>query len=41
MVAVIHASSSLRNTLNDNEQKVKEQGAVCLAAVHYPKDVQD
>ncbi len=41
MVAVIHASSSLRNALNYNEQKVKEQVATCLAAVHYPKDVED
>lgn len=41
MVAVIHASSSLRNVLNYNEQKVKEQVATCLAAVNYPKDVQD
>lgn len=41
MVAVIHASSSLRNTLNYNERKVEEQVATCLAAVNYPKDVQD
>lgn len=41
MVAVIHTSSSLRNVLNYNEQKVKEQVATCLAAVHYPKDVED
>src|SRR3954463_8697867 len=41
MVAVIHASSSLRNALNYNEQKVKEQNATCLAAVNYPKDVED
>jgi hypothetical protein len=41
MVAVIHASSSLRNALNYNEQKVKEQMTTCLAAVNYPKDVQD
>lgn len=41
MVAVIHTSSSLRNVLNYNEQKVKEQVAICLAAVHYPKDVED
>lgn len=41
MVAVIHASSSLRNALNYNEQKVKERVATCLAAVNYPKDVQD
>lgn len=41
MVAVIHASSSLRNALNYNEQKVKEQAATCLAAVNYPKDAQD
>jgi hypothetical protein len=41
MVAVIHACSSLRNALNYNEQKVKEQVATCLAAVNYPKDVED
>jgi hypothetical protein len=41
MVAVIHASSSLRNALNYNEQKVKDQVAACLAAVNYPKDVED
>lgn len=40
MVAVIHSSSSLRNALNYNEQKVKEQVATCLAAVHYPKDLE-
>jgi hypothetical protein len=41
MVAVIHASSSLRNALNYNEQKVKQHVATCLAAVNYPKDVED
>lgn len=41
MVAVIHASSSLRNAFNYNEQKVKEQVATCLVAANYPKDVQD
>ena len=41
MVAIIHASSSLRNALNYNDQKVKEQVATCLAAGNYPKDVQD
>ncbi len=41
MVAVIHASSSLRNALNYNEQKVNEHVATCLAAVNYPKDVED
>src|SRR6478672_1617327 len=41
MVAVIHASSSLRSAMNYNEQKVKEQAATCLAAGHYPKDVED
>lgn len=40
MVAVIHTSSSLRNALNYNEQKVKEQVATCLSAVHYPKDLE-
>lgn len=40
MVAVIHSSESLRTALNYNENKVKEQQAVCLAAVHYPKDVE-
>src|SRR3712207_4717426 len=41
MVAVIHAGISLRNSLNYNEQKVKEQVAQCIAAVNYPKDVED
>lgn len=41
MVAIIHASSSLRRALNYNEQKVKEQVATCLAAANYPKDVED
>jgi hypothetical protein len=40
MVAVIHSGSSLRNALNYNERKVKEQVATCLAAVHYPKDLE-
>ncbi len=40
MVAVIHASSSLCNALNYNEEKVKEQVATCLAAAHYPKDLE-
>ncbi len=40
MVAVIHTSSSLRNALNYNEQKVKEQVATCLSAVNYPKDLE-
>ncbi len=41
MVAVIHSSSSLRNALNYNEQKVKKEVATCLAAVNYPKDLED
>src|SRR5215210_4277783 len=41
MVAVIHTSNSLRNALNYNEQKVKEGAAICLAAVNYPKDVDE
>jgi hypothetical protein len=40
MVAVIHSGSSLRNALNYNEQKVKQEVATCLAAVNYPKDVE-
>lgn len=40
MVAVIHSSSSLSKALNYNEQKVKEHIATCLAAVNYPKDVE-
>lgn len=40
MVAVIHSSSSLRNALNYNEQKVLNGQAKCLAAVNYPKDVE-
>jgi len=41
MVAVIHASSSLRNALNYNEQKVKQGVATCLTAANYPKDAED
>jgi hypothetical protein len=41
MVAVIHQSSSLRNILNYNEQKVKEQKAVCLAALGFIKEAAD
>lgn len=41
MVAVIHSSSSLRNILNYNEQKVNAGLAVCLEAAEYPKDVCD
>ncbi|MGN6493413.1 MAG: relaxase/mobilization nuclease domain-containing protein [Agriterribacter sp.] len=37
MVAVIHQSQSLNTILNYNEQKVKEQKAVCLKAENYPK----
>jgi hypothetical protein len=38
MVAVIHSSSSLRNILNYNEQKVKTGAARCLEAAYYPKE---
>jgi hypothetical protein len=41
MVAVIHASSSLRNILNYNEHKVKFGLALCIDAAFYPKDVGD
>ncbi len=41
MVAVIHSSSSIRNSVNYNEQKVKQEVATCLAAVNYPKDAED
>jgi hypothetical protein len=41
MVAVIHASRSLRNILYYNEQKVKAGLAVCLEAAYYPKDAAD
>lgn len=41
MVAVIHASSSLRNILNYNEHKVKASMATCLEAALYPKDAAD
>jgi hypothetical protein len=41
MVAVIHSSSSLRNILNYNEQKVKAGVALCLAAGYYPKEAAD
>jgi hypothetical protein len=39
MVAVIKTGTSIRRTLNYNEQKVKEGMAECIAAVNYPKDV--
>jgi hypothetical protein len=41
MVAVIHSSSSLRNILNYNEQKVRTGAALCLAAAYYPKEAAD
>ena len=41
MVAVIHKSSSLRNILNYNEQKVKAKTAACLDAAYYLKDAAD
>jgi hypothetical protein len=41
MVAVIGFGSSIRNSVNYNKQKVKQEAATCLAAVNYPKDVED
>jgi hypothetical protein len=41
MVAVIHQSTSLRNILNYNEQKVKAGLAVCLEAGYYLVDAAD
>jgi hypothetical protein len=41
MVAVIHQSTSLRNILNYNEQKVRAGLAVCLEAGYYPVDAAD
>lgn len=41
MVAVIHQSTSLRNILNYNEQKVKLNLAVCLDAGFYPVGAAD
>ena len=41
MVAVIHQSTSLRNILNYNEQKVKAGLAVCLEAGYYPVEAAD
>jgi hypothetical protein len=41
MVAVIHSSSSLRNCLNYNEQKVKTGHARILEAGYYPMDAAD
>ena len=40
MVAVIHTPSSLRTALNYNEQKIKQQKALCLLAYNYPKDAE-
>ncbi|WP_439697045.1 relaxase/mobilization nuclease domain-containing protein [Mucilaginibacter sp. AW1-7] len=41
MVAVIHQSTSLRNILNYNEQKVKAGLAACLEAGYYPAEAAD
>jgi hypothetical protein len=41
MVAVIHQSTSLRNILNYNEQKVRVGLAVCLEAGYYPVEAAD
>jgi hypothetical protein len=41
MVAVIHQSTSLRNILNYNEQKIKSGLAVCLEAGYYPVEAAD
>lgn len=41
MVAVIKTGHSIHRILNYNEQKVKEGVAECIAAVNYPKDVED
>lgn len=41
MVAVIHQSTSLRNILNYNEQKVKVGIASCLEAGYYPMEAAD
>ena len=38
---MIHQSSSLRNILNYNEQKVKQGAATCLEAGYYPADAAD
>ena len=40
MVAKIIRGSSLSNTLNYNEQKVKLGDAQCINAVNYPKDLE-
>jgi hypothetical protein len=40
MVAKIIRGSSLSNTLNYNEQKVKLGDAQCISAVNYPKDLE-
>lgn len=41
MVAVVNTSPSLHRVFNYNENKVKEGVATCIAAVNYPKDLQD
>lgn len=38
---MIHSSSSLRNCLNYNEQKVRTGDARCLEAAYYPMDAGD
>ncbi|SFW87402.1 relaxase/mobilization nuclease domain-containing protein [Chitinophaga sancti] len=41
MVAVIKFGKSVQKTLNYNENKVREGVAKCLAAVNYPKELED
>ena len=40
MVAIIHNSSSLRNALHYNENKVKQNAAVLIHSGNYPKDTE-
>lgn len=41
MVAIIHSGQSFRRSVHYNENKVEEQKAQCIAAINYPKDVDD
>lgn len=41
MVAIIKTGYSINRILNYNEQKVREGVAHCIAAMNYPKDVED
>jgi len=41
MVAIIHSGQSFRRAVHYNENKVDEVKAQCIAAINYPKNVDD